>query len=324
MPELKNDPGGGPTTDAYQVILDTDSNQKIELTLLGYKESKIKSLLYYLVLVMSLGFMALVFHWYAHYALVVRRKRCPLPEASYVLIIEKYKNADSEHHDAIRSDNSVGEVDLPDKEPDHEIRYVERVHRVDLDVLKEKYVQEWRKQLEAERRKRDGSGNEEEVKEKWCDMFMKRACLFEKPEIEIKLTKEQKLSKSPDTVTTLVGGDLDTAEQPKDFEREAEKLELKIYEHFSHVHHFSVHFENGIFEGEELRFIIEINNSFNVPLGILSAIHSLRFFRYKQLRYVWNEHTQKFTKLMGLDKSVPSQLLQPQYGLSIAEQMARF
>lgn len=49
----------------------------------------------------------------------------------------------------------------------------------------------------------------------------------------------------------------------------------------------------------------------------------LRFFRYKQLRYVWNERTQTFVKLMGLDANIPNKLLQPQYGLTIAEQMAR-
>lgn len=56
---------------------------------------------------------------------------------------------------------------------------------------------------------------------------------------------------------------------------------------------------------------------------IIVALSELRFFRYKQLRYVWNAREGKFVKIMGLEENIPSKLLQPQYGLSIAEQMAR-
>lgn len=50
----------------------------------------------------------------------------------------------------------------------------------------------------------------------------------------------------------------------------------------------------------------------------------MRYFRYKQLRYVWNEAEGQFVKIMGLDENIPNKLLQPQYGLSIAEQMSRY
>lgn len=240
-----SDPADDDDGEDYQVILDTDNNQKIELTLLGYKENLMKSVLYYLVLILSLGFMALVFHWNAHYALVVRRKRCPLKEASYVLIVEKYKNMDSSHHDAVHNNKNVEE----EKEVDHEVRYVETVHKVDLELLKEKYVQNWRQQLETEKRKTDSEESEDVAKEKWCDQFLKQSCLFEKPELEIKSDKDPKMSKSPDTVTTLVDHNFDDDTQAKNSEVDPEKNILKIYEHFSHVHHFSVHYENGLFEG---------------------------------------------------------------------------
>lgn len=52
-------------------------------------------------------------------------------------------------------------------------------------------------------------------------------------------------------------------------------------------------------------------------------LNELRFFRYKQLRYVWNAKEGQFVKIMGLEEDIPNKLLQPQYGLSIAEQMSR-
>ena len=62
-----------------------------------------------------------------------------------------------------------------------------------------------------------------------------------------------------------------------------------------------------------------------MEINLLSfpEISELKFFRYKQLRYVWNETERQFVKIMGLDENIPNKLLQPQYGLSIAEQMSR-
>lgn len=62
----------------------------------------------------------------------------------------------------------------------------------------------------------------------------------------------------------------------------------------------------------------------NIDIGIIiSVLNELRFFRYKQLRYVWNDKEGQFVKIMGLEEDIPNKLLQPQYGLSIAEQMSR-
>lgn len=52
-------------------------------------------------------------------------------------------------------------------------------------------------------------------------------------------------------------------------------------------------------------------------------MNELCFFRYKQLRYVWNATEGQYVKIMGMEENIPNKLLQPQFGLSIAEQMSR-
>lgn len=50
---------------------------------------------------------------------------------------------------------------------------------------------------------------------------------------------------------------------------------------------------------------------------------SVRLFRCKQLRYIWDEQTQTFHKLKGLDMNVPARYLHQRKGLSCSEEYAR-
>ncbi|XP_037925344.1 probable cation-transporting ATPase 13A3 isoform X2 [Hermetia illucens] len=65
--------------------------------------------------------------------------------------------------------------------------------------------------------------------------------------------------------------------------------------------HLSVHFSSGHFKHFE----------------------SVRLFRCKQLRYIWDEQTQTFHKLKGLDMNVPARYLHQRKGLSCSEEYAR-
>ena len=230
----------------FQTVIDLDHNQKIELTFYGYKECAWKSLLYYVILCVTLGFMALVFHWNQHWALFVRRRRCTLREARFMLIVEKYKHSEASHHDAIHSEALQRE-----EEEEHEVYFVETVHRVGVEEAKEQYLRERRRGVEKIAQKEPHSPDEV-VKEKWFERFLKRRCLFEKEEVEVKIKNKDggddsgTMSKSPDTVTTLVMDDEDEKKEP-----EAKKMEeIKIHENFLKFLHFSVHFENGVFEGK--------------------------------------------------------------------------
>lgn len=52
-------------------------------------------------------------------------------------------------------------------------------------------------------------------------------------------------------------------------------------------------------------------------------IDSLRLFKCKQLRYIWDEESSAFVKLHGLDENVPAALLHQQKGLDMHTQRAR-
>lgn len=244
----------------YQTVLDLDHNQKLELTFYGYRESALKAILYYLVLLLSCGFMALVFHWNQHWALFVRRKRCALREAHFMLIVEKYKHTEASQHDAAIS----GAMQTKEEEEEHEVYFVETVHRVGVDQAKDQFLAERRRGVEKLAEKEPHS-SDEAVKEKWFERFLKSACLFEKAEFEVKPKREKKgdveakMSKSPDTATTLIIDDNEQTmaggggDATKEEVRKTE--EIKIHEHFLKFPHFSVHFDNGVFEGKESEFI---------------------------------------------------------------------
>lgn len=50
---------------------------------------------------------------------------------------------------------------------------------------------------------------------------------------------------------------------------------------------------------------------------------TVRIFKCKQLRYIWDVTTNTFVKLKGLDVNVPSFMLHQQRGLSLEEEYAR-
>lgn len=52
-------------------------------------------------------------------------------------------------------------------------------------------------------------------------------------------------------------------------------------------------------------------------------MESIRIFKCKQLRYVWDVQTGSFIKLKGLDTDVPSILLHQQKGLNKDDQYSR-
>lgn len=232
----------------YQTVLDLHHNQRIELTFSGYRASALKSLLYYAVLVLSLGFMALVFHWNRHWALFVRRKRCGLREAQYMLIVERYKHTEGSQHDAALQSEAL--MQQRAEEEEHEVYFVEAVHRVGVEDVKDQYLAERRDGVERVAKKEPNSSTEV-VKEKWFERFLKRACLFEKPELELASDKSEanNMSKSPDTVTTLVM-DTDTDDTKLVTPTAKRTEEIRIHEHFLKFLHFSVHFDEGVFEGE--------------------------------------------------------------------------
>lgn len=58
-------------------------------------------------------------------------------------------------------------------------------------------------------------------------------------------------------------------------------------------------------------------------LCLFLDMETLRIFRCKQLRYIWDTETQSFVKLKGLDVEVPTMLLHQLKGLSMHEQYIR-
>lgn len=181
-----------------------------------------------------------------------------------MLIVERYKHTEGSHHDALHSEA----MDRKEEE-EHEIYFVETVHRVGVEDAKEQYLAERRDGVEKLAQKERGSA-EEAVKEKWFDRFLKQRCLFEKAEVEVKRAKgdveedeemKGQMSKSPDTATTLVlddaemgtggGGGGTSGGGHQEVMKKTE--EIRIHEHFLKFLHFSVHFEQGVFEGEEGR-----------------------------------------------------------------------
>lgn len=59
------------------------------------------------------------------------------------------------------------------------------------------------------------------------------------------------------------------------------------------------------------------------PSNSIPDIDSLRLFKCKQLRYVWDERTSEFAKLKGLDANVPATLLHQLKGLDVHTQRLR-
>lgn len=68
--------------------------------------------------------------------------------------------------------------------------------------------------------------------------------------------------------------------------------------------------------------ILKTNFS-QILLFVPADIDSLRLFKCKQLRYIWDERTSEFVKLQGLDANVPATLLHQLKGLDVHTQRSR-
>lgn len=67
---------------------------------------------------------------------------------------------------------------------------------------------------------------------------------------------------------------------------------------------------------------LEIKLNFFV-FFFFTVLDSIRIFKCKQLRYVWDDQSASFTKLRGLDDNVPSVVLHQHKGLMASDQSAR-
>ncbi|KAJ6641943.1 putative cation-transporting ATPase W08D2.5, partial [Pseudolycoriella hygida] len=65
------------------------------------------------------------------------------------------------------------------------------------------------------------------------------------------------------------------------------------------------------------------NLSIHFQGGIFKTLDSIRIFKCKQLRYIWDSQTNSFVKLKGLDHNVSSVVLHQQKGLSKQDQYGR-
>ncbi|XP_043470600.1 polyamine-transporting ATPase 13A3-like isoform X1 [Leptopilina heterotoma] len=57
----------------------------------GFKESVVSTLLIYLTYIITGGLLRLIFHWYPYFQLYATHKKCPLNEATKLLIISNYQ-----------------------------------------------------------------------------------------------------------------------------------------------------------------------------------------------------------------------------------------
>jgi hypothetical protein len=73
----------------HEGILNKD--QEDEMFVYGYKKSKLRTFLCYISVILTLGILRLVMHWWSHWLLLATHKKCSLEEAEKVLIKEKFQ-----------------------------------------------------------------------------------------------------------------------------------------------------------------------------------------------------------------------------------------
>lgn len=57
----------------------------------GYKKSTFRSFICYLSIVLTLGLLRLILHWWSHWLLYATHKPCSLEQAEKVLVEEKFQ-----------------------------------------------------------------------------------------------------------------------------------------------------------------------------------------------------------------------------------------
>lgn len=73
----------------HEGVLNKD--QEDEMFVYGYKKSKFRTFLCYCCVVLTLGILRLVMHWWSHWLLLATHKKCTLEEAEKVLIKEYFE-----------------------------------------------------------------------------------------------------------------------------------------------------------------------------------------------------------------------------------------
>lgn len=77
----------------HEGILNKD--QEDEMFVYGYKKSKFRTFLCYTFVVLTLGILRLVMHWWSHWLLLATHKSCSLEDAEKVLVEEKFQGKHS-------------------------------------------------------------------------------------------------------------------------------------------------------------------------------------------------------------------------------------
>lgn len=77
----------------HEGILNKD--QEDEMFVYGYKKSALRTFVCYTCVVLTLGILRLVMHWWSHWLLLATHKKCSLEEAEKVLVEEKFQGKHS-------------------------------------------------------------------------------------------------------------------------------------------------------------------------------------------------------------------------------------
>lgn len=108
---IANSPAKGPSHNNYHSISSISSQdantrqslhegilnkeQEDEMSVYGYKKSSFRSFLCYAGVVLTLGILRLVMHWWSHWLLLATHKPCSLEDAEKVLVEEKFQGKHS-------------------------------------------------------------------------------------------------------------------------------------------------------------------------------------------------------------------------------------
>ncbi|XP_050441362.1 polyamine-transporting ATPase 13A3-like [Adelges cooleyi] len=77
------------STVKYNAILNADEED--EMIIFGYKRSVPLTILTWMFIFLSLGFIRLLFHWYPHWIVYAMFTKCPLSKAERVLVVDSYE-----------------------------------------------------------------------------------------------------------------------------------------------------------------------------------------------------------------------------------------
>lgn len=75
-----------------------NAGQEDEMIVYGYRRSKLKTALCYLFIVLTVGLLRLVMHWWSHWLLLSTHTACSLDEAEKVLVVEKFEGKHTIHY----------------------------------------------------------------------------------------------------------------------------------------------------------------------------------------------------------------------------------